>query len=119
MHALSGDDDDEHLIASWLFVMSLAAGKHPNVLSDSDFVRSIVYVACNFAVTMFAGLVGYALLRWHWREVYHQLAPIAHKLAKNRTFVGFIAAIVAHNGLLAIVFLQYHQRIWWYDLSFI
>jgi hypothetical protein len=94
------------------------AGKHPNVLSGEDYAHSVVYVLCNFVITMLAGLLGYALLRWHWREVYQQLSPVAHALAHNHTFIGFIAAIVAHNGLMAIVFLQYHQRIWWYDLSF-
>jgi hypothetical protein len=97
----------------------MQSGKHPNVLSGSDYANSIIYASCNFVVTLLAGLMGYALLRWHWREVFRQLAPIARTLAHNHTFIGFIAAIIAHNGLLAIVFLQYHQRIWWYDLSFI
>ena len=47
------------------------------MLSGEDYANSIIYVSCNFVVTLLAGLMGYLLIRFHWREVYRQLAPVA------------------------------------------
>ncbi len=56
-----------------------------------------------------------AQLRFRYTDVYVHLAPVAKVLRKNKAFIGYAVAIVAHNGLLALAFIQYHQRIWWYD----
>lgn len=91
------------------------SGRELSRLSDKDYLHSVIYVSCNAVFVTLAGLAGYFLLRFRYTDVYVHLAPVAKVLRKNKAFIGYAVAIVAHNGLLALAFIQYHQRIWWYD----
>ncbi len=100
-------------------IMIIRAGHHPNVLSEGDYHNSVIFVSCNFLVVWLAGLVGYLLVRHRYRPTYNALRPVFSQAMRNNTLIGFVIAIIAHNGLLALAFLQYHQRIWWYKLNFL
>jgi len=91
------------------------AGHQLSRLSEVDYRHSIIYTACNGVFVVLAGLVGYLLLQFRHPEIYAQLAPVAKVLRKRKAYIGYIVAIVLHNGLLALAIIQYHQRIWWYN----
>lgn len=91
------------------------SGREVSRLSWEDYMHSVIYVSCNSVFVALAGFVGYFIVRCWYPDTYNQLKPAAKKLHKDRAHIGYIVAVVAHNGLLALAFIQYHERIWWYD----
>ncbi|ELR18807.1 uncharacterized protein ACA1_151090 [Acanthamoeba castellanii str. Neff] len=85
-----------------------------NVLSSTGYRNSLLYASANLFPIALAGLFGYLLVRFLYKETYAVLVKThGMMLLHNTTYIGFVVAILAHNGLLAVMIVQYHQRVWW------
>eukprot|EP00005_Dracoamoeba_jomungandri_P004232 CAMPEP_0174259246 /NCGR_PEP_ID=MMETSP0439-20130205/8097_1 /TAXON_ID=0 /ORGANISM="Stereomyxa ramosa, Strain Chinc5" /LENGTH=228 /DNA_ID=CAMNT_0015343055 /DNA_START=424 /DNA_END=1110 /DNA_ORIENTATION=- len=85
-----------------------------NELSASDFRNSIIFVVCNLGSVILSLLAGAAVGWLKHKDLFIKLIK-THKtlLFRNRNYLGFVIAILCQNGLIAILIIQYHQKIWW------
>ncbi len=97
-----------------MLIIITTTGKIVNLLTDDDYINSVIYIACNIVFVALASLVGFLLVRYRYTPIFWQLVPVAKTLRRNYIYIGYMVTIAAHNGLLALTFLMYHQRIWWY-----
>ncbi|KAL6068271.1 L-cystine transporter [Balamuthia mandrillaris] len=87
-----------------------------DTMTRTQYLNSLLFVACYLFVTCLAGIAGWLLLKHRYKTTWEELRPRYSMLLRNRTYLGFVMAIICYNGLIAIGMLQYHQRIWWANL---
>jgi len=87
---------------------------HIGFLSTQDYINSLVFVTVNFMFSVVSGIAGYIIVRCCYSDIFKELQKTHQRLLlQNKSYIGFVLVILAHNGLIALLMIQFHARIWW------
>jgi len=82
-------------------------------LTLDNYQHSIIYNSANFFAVCLAGIAGVLLVRFKMKPIWEQLVKVHGRLLINHVYLGFVVAIVANNGVMAISMIMYHNRLWY------
>jgi hypothetical protein len=95
-------------------IVDVYTGQQRIALSADDYRNSLIYCGANFVVLVLAGIFGFLLVRFCYTSTFETLWKIqGHLILRNRVYIGYVVVIIAHNGLIAVMMIQYHAKIWW------
>ncbi|KAL6075960.1 L-cystine transporter [Balamuthia mandrillaris] len=86
---------------------------HENKLLFHDWRNSMIYASSNLLIILASGIIGFVFIKYCLKGAYvHMVEVHGNLLLHNWTYIGLVTVILAHNGIVAVAMIQYHQRIW-------
>jgi hypothetical protein len=87
------------------------------ILEDDDYRNALIFAAAMLLVTVLSGFFAFILLRKYREITFNQIRNFYKPLFASPHYLNLLFVIMLTNQLLALAVVQYHNRIWFYNIS--
>eukprot|EP00053_Salpingoeca_punica_P011530 m.102699 g.102699 ORF g.102699 m.102699 type:complete len:555 (+) comp15698_c0_seq1:130-1794(+) len=87
------------------------------VLEGEAYRNSIIFTSALLIDSLLSGVAGFYILRRYREVIFNQIRNLYKPLFTSPLYLTLLFVIVCTNQLLALAVVQYHNRIWYFDVS--